>query len=228
MSPAPTWAEDPVPQLAFGRPGKDGFLHLHLRRDPFRDKLSLAQSITAPLQIGRLLYPDASLPEMAYCYAGDADRWFGAGRPPAGSASHWMPGHRRTSPRCRPPRSIGWSATVRHSTSRLVWDRARYSSGGRTPLIPFRGSRLWQEVNARVDPTGMLLYGDLVVPGRTAGGEHHDYDYYRSRVTLGRAEGAPFASDTQMLAPAPPTGRPLREAFRRDCRRSAPCTRWCR
>ena len=81
------------------------------------------------------------------------------------------------------------------------------------PVIPFRGARFWQETALTVDPDGTLLYGDLLLPGRSAAGERHDYAYYRSRLTAYRPDGTLLFTDVQALAPPPPGAAPLRDTL---------------
>jgi urease accessory protein len=72
------------------------------------------------------------------------------------------------------------------------------------PLIPFRGARFRQDVLLTVHSTAALLYGDLLLPGRSARGERHDYAAYATQVTATRPDGRLLFVDGQTFAPPPP------------------------
>jgi len=218
LPPAPDrcdapWVDDPVPQLAPGRPGKDGFLDLRLVRDTSLGR-TVARGIThrPPFQIGRILYPDSGIPDMAYCYV-------------AMLTGGLVQGDRL---RLQVALDSGARAHVTTLAATKIYRMERNGAEQRVslevgpgavlewwpdPLIPFRGARLWQEVDITVDPTGILLYADLLHPGRETRGECHDYDYYRSRVTVRRPGGATLFVDTQAFAPPPPSGARLSETL---------------
>ena len=56
-------------------------------------------------------------------------------------------------------------------------------------MIPFRDARFAQDVTLTVDPNAVLVYGDLLLPGRAAREERHVYASFASRVTARRPDG---------------------------------------
>ena len=57
-----------VKQLGVGKSGKVGILDLELERDNTGKTIVTKQFSQVPLQFQRALYPENSLPEMAYLY----------------------------------------------------------------------------------------------------------------------------------------------------------------
>jgi len=155
----------------------------------------------APLQVQKVLHPDAAFPGMAWVYIvtvtggivqGDRLRTEiiarnGAQihlttpaatkiyRSPAGPSSHRL--------------------TIRAGAGTYV----EYLP---EPVIPFRGARFLEEVTLVAHPTATLVYGSILSPGRVAMGESHAYDLYSSRVTAeGEGGGLEFL-DATYLTPA--------------------------
>lgn len=69
------------------------------------------------------------------------------------------------------------------------------------PLIPFRGSRLEAETEFELASGAVLLFADIVTPGRTERGEIFRYESLSSRLTVNRC-GTRIASDPFRLEPA--------------------------
>ncbi len=161
------WTAEPVPQLAPGRPGKDGLLDIRLTHAPQRSRTVLrALSHRPPLQLGRLLYPDPDLPDMAYCYT-------------AMLAGGLAQGDRL---QLRVSLDPGAQAHVTTLAATKVYRAERNGAEQRVtldvaagaylewwpdPLIPFREARFWQHVDLAIDPEATLLYADLILPGRS-------------------------------------------------------------
>jgi len=76
------------------------------------------------------------------------------------------------------------------------------------PIIPFGGSRFYQQTVLTVDASATLLVGETVMAGRLARGERHDYDVFAADLELRRPGGELIAIDTVRLQPrrAPVTG----------------------
>lgn len=68
-------------------------------------------------------------------------------------------------------------------------------------LIPYRGVRMYTELDFEVDPTGVLVYQDQVSPGRVALGESFQYELLYSRMRCSRPDGRLIAADTTVLRP---------------------------
>jgi urease accessory protein len=69
------------------------------------------------------------------------------------------------------------------------------------PIIPFRDSRYYTRTELTVHPTATVIAGELLLPGRVAHGEHHDYALYASRLTAHSTEGELYFSDALEFAP---------------------------
>lgn len=80
-------------------------------------------------------------------------------------------------------------------------DRNAYCEVILDGLIPYRGVRLYTELDFVVDPTGVLVYEDQVSPGRVARGESFQYDLLYSRMRCWRPDGRLLAADTTVLRP---------------------------
>jgi urease accessory protein len=196
-------------------PGKDGLVEVSLAAGRERTVLVGVRHRT-PLQIGRVLYPDAGCPEMAFVYVamigggivqGDRLTWRVDLRP--GARAHVTTLSATKIYRTVDP-TAGQGPT--HSVDLAVGAGA-VLEWWPDPVIPFRGSRFRQEVTLSVDPAGSLLYGDLLLPGRVASDERHAYAAYSSRVTATRPDGRRLFKDTQSLAPPPAGAPPLAETM---------------
>jgi urease accessory protein len=69
------------------------------------------------------------------------------------------------------------------------------------PVIPCKGSRLYNEVNMTVDPTGVLIYEEHLTPGRVAHDESWEFDLLYSRLRCSRPNGDLIVADTNVIAP---------------------------
>lgn len=199
--------------MSDGPTGKDGLLDLTLgvvdrpgdADGPWRTALRHYRH-RSPLQLGRLLYPDPSCPDMAFVYV-------------AMLSGGFVQGDRMTQRIVLQP---GARAHVTTLAATKVYGMQRHEASQRIdlsagagallewwpdPIIPFRQARFRQEVILTADPHAVLLYGDLLLPGRAARQERHAYDAYSSRVTARRPDGRLLFADTQCLAP-PPAGAP--------------------
>lgn len=74
------------------------------------------------------------------------------------------------------------------------------------PVIPFRGSRFYQHIQASVEQSATLVLGEVLLPGRVARGEEHAYERFHSEVEVSRPDGTLLFADRTTLAP--PDGSP--------------------
>lgn len=74
------------------------------------------------------------------------------------------------------------------------------------PVIPFRDSRYYQRLDLTIAPTATLIFGEILLPGRVACGERHQYTFYHSDVQAVRPDGTLLFADRVHLASlhAPP------------------------
>lgn len=67
--------------------------------------------------------------------------------------------------------------------------------------IPYRDSRFFQHIALRLDPTATVILGDVLAPGRTAHGEHHDYTLFHAQLEAAGLDGKLLAVDRIALEP---------------------------
>jgi UreD urease accessory protein len=69
------------------------------------------------------------------------------------------------------------------------------------PVVPFRGSRLFQRLCLTVHDEASVILGETLLPGRTAHGEAHAYDLYWAETEVRRADGTLLFADALRLHP---------------------------
>ncbi|HVV24018.1 MAG TPA: urease accessory protein UreD [Pseudonocardiaceae bacterium] len=70
------------------------------------------------------------------------------------------------------------------------------------PLVPCRGSRLFQRIRLTAARDSTVILGEILLPGRTARGEAHAYDLYWTQTQAHRAEdGGLLFADSLRLRP---------------------------
>jgi urease accessory protein len=69
------------------------------------------------------------------------------------------------------------------------------------PVIPFRGSRLYQRTCYTVADDATVIFGEILLPGRVARGEVHRYDVYWADTEVRDENGALLCVDTVRLRP---------------------------
>ena len=154
-----------------------------------------------PLGVMRTLYLDDALPDMAFLYLTN---------PTAGILSGDV-----ESIDVRV--GVGAKAHVTSQAATKVYampaGRARVEtrlevhSGGMLeylpdPIIPFKGSRFEQATEIVVHPGGLLVYGQVLAPGRIAMGESLEYSEFRSRLTVRTPDGVPLFHESYTIDPA--------------------------
>jgi urease accessory protein len=70
------------------------------------------------------------------------------------------------------------------------------------PVVPFRGSRLFQRTRVTVDPEATVILGETLLPGRVAHGEAHVYDVYWSETEVRRLDEALLFADVLRINPS--------------------------
>lgn len=200
--------ETPVEGLGVGRPGKVGLLELTFA------PVAAATRITHhfqqfPLQVFRPIYLDPHRPGMAFVYVMTQGGTLQGDR--ARIDVECMPGssaHVTTQAASRIYRM------ERNYATHLVHLRAGADSVLEylpDPVIPFRDSRYYARTELTVHPTSTAIVGEMLLPGRVAHGEYHDYALYASRLTARSPEGELHFTDALELAPR---HRPLRSPGR--------------
>jgi urease accessory protein len=69
------------------------------------------------------------------------------------------------------------------------------------PVLPFRGSRLFQRLCLTAHYEGSVILGETLLPGRTAHGEAHAYDLVWTETEVRRPDGTLLFADVLRLHP---------------------------
>lgn len=164
-----------VKQLGVGKSGKVGILDLELQKNNAGKTVVTKQFFQIPLQIQRALYPEISLPEMAYLYVIS----------PSGGI---LQGDRYRTDILLKNKAIAHITTQgatrvfsmnSNSASQIVnitVDENCYLEYIPDQIIPYKNSRYYQKVNLKVHDNSTLIYSEILTPGRVAMGESFEYD----------------------------------------------------
>lgn len=185
--------------LQVGAPGKVGLLELTLARHGGATRIE-HQYQRAPLHVYRPIHLDANRPDMAFVFV----QQFGDG---------FVHGDR-----CRIDVDCGPGSAV-HITTQAATNVFAAGQNFATqlvnlrvgadavleylpdPVVPFRGSRLFQHLSITAAPTSTVILGETLLPGRVARGEAHAYDLYWAETDVRRPEGTLLFADTLRLNP---------------------------
>jgi urease accessory protein len=185
--------------LAVGAAGKVGLLELALAPSAGKTRV-VSQYQRAPLHVYQPIYLDPGRPDMAFIYlqqSGDGlvqgDRYRldiqGAG----GAAVHIT---------TQAPTKI--FAARDNFVTQLVNLRAGAGSLVEylpDPVVPCRGSRLFQRTRVIADPLSTVIVADTLLPGRVAYREAHAYDLYWAETEVCRPDGSLLFTDLLRLRP---------------------------
>jgi len=170
-----------IKQLEVGKSGKVGILDLELQKDSNGKTVVTKQFSQVPLQFQRALYPENSLPEMAYLYV----------ITPSGGI---LQGDRYRTDVSLKNKAIA-HMTTQGATSiysmnsnfasqivNITVDENCYFEYIPDQIIPYNSSRYYQKVNLNVHDNATLIYSEVLTPGRVAMGESFEYDicYFRT------------------------------------------------
>ena len=168
-----------------------------------------------PLLVQRALYPDPTLPQLAYIllanptggiFQGDHHRIDISAGP--GALAHVT------------TQGATRAYTMPHGQARQEVN-LRVAAGAHLeylpdPLIPYRDASLEQVTAITVEPAGSLLFWDIIAPGRVAMGESCAYRRLFNQVEVGKDSGPPGYRDVFQLEPTrrnPLGGSLLNRAF---------------
>ena len=164
-----------VKQLGVGKSGKVGILELELQENIEGRTVVTNQYYQVPLQIQRVLYPETSLPGMAYLYVispsggilqGDRYRI-------DISLKNKATSHITTQGATRVYSMNSNSAT---QIINITLDDNCYLEYIPDQIIPFKNSRYYQKVNLNIHDNATLIYSEILTPGRVAMEESFEYD----------------------------------------------------
>ena len=186
--------------LGVGTAGKVGLLDLALSRDGSVTRLRRHYQ-RAPLHLYRPIYLDSGRPDMAFLFlqqSGDGlvqgDRYRIDIDCGPGSETH-----------ITTQAATNIFGARQNFASQLV--KLRVAKGAvleylPDPVVPFRGSRLFQRTCVTVDPEATIILGETLLPGRVAHGEAHAYDLYWSETEVRRPDETLLFADVLRLSPS--------------------------
>lgn len=167
--------ESKVKQLEVGESGKVGILDLELQMSKEGKTVVTKQFSQVPLQFQRALYPENSLPEMAYLYV-------------ISSSGGILQGDRyRTDILLKnnaivhvttqgATRIYSMNSNFASQIVNLTVDENCYLEFIPDQIIPYKNSRYYQKVNLKIHDNSTLIYSEILTPGRVAMGESFQYD----------------------------------------------------
>ena len=167
--------EGQVKQLGVGKSGKVGILDLELQTDGDGKTVITKQFSQVPLQIQRALYPENSLPKMAYLYV-------------ISSSGGILQGDRYRTDVTLKNKAIAHMTTQgatriysmnTNSASQILnitIDEDCYFEYIPDQIIPYKNSRYYQKVDLSVHNNSTLIYSEILTPGRVAMDESFAYD----------------------------------------------------
>lgn len=183
-----------------GAAGKVGLLDLRLAPCGGVTRVQ-RQYQRAPLYIYRPIYLDAGRPDMAFVFvlqSGDGlvqgDRYRVDIDCAPGAAAHITTQAATNVFAAR--QSFGIQLVNLRAQAGAVLE---YLPG---PVVPFRGSRLFQRISLTADRESTVSLGETLLPGRVAHGEAHVYDLYCSETEVCRSDGVLLFSDVFRLGSA--------------------------
>jgi urease accessory protein len=183
--------------LPTGAAGKVGLLDLTLAPTAGVTRV-LRQYQRAPLYIYRPIYLDPGRPDMAFIFiqqSGDGlvqgDRYRVDIDCAAGAAAH-----------ITTQASTKVFGARQNFTTQLV--NLHVGAGSvleylPDPMVPCRGSRLFQRICLVVDPESTVILGETLLPGRIAHGEAHVYDLYWGETEARRPDSTLLFADVLRL-----------------------------
>lgn len=186
--------------LGVGAPGKVGLLDIRLAPHHGVTRVQ-RQYQRAPLHIYRPVYLDPDQPGMAFIFAQQSGDGFVQGDRyrmdidcAPGSAAHITT---QAATKVYPARQnyITQLVNLRAGAGAVL----EYLPD---PVVPFRGSRLFQRTCVTADPDSTVMLSDTLLPGRVAHGEAHAYDLYWAETEVRRPDGTLLFADVLRLHPA--------------------------
>jgi urease accessory protein len=185
--------------LGVGAAGKLGVLDLALAPRAGSTRI-VRQYQRSPLYVYRPIYLDPVRPDMAFVFLQQQGDGF-------------VQGDRyRVDIDCAPGSAVHLTTQAATKVFRAQDNFAtqlvnlRIGAGGvleylPDPVIPFRGSRLYQRTCLTVADDATVIFGEILLPGRVARDEAHVYDVYWADTEVRGADGALLFADTLRLRP---------------------------
>ena len=163
-----------IKQLEVGKSGKVGILEIELKQG--NNKTTITKQFSqVPLQIQRAVYPEESIPEMAYLYiispSGgilQGDRYKIDVTLKNNAISH-ITTQGAT-------RIYSMNSNFASQITNITVDDNCYLEYIPDQIIPYQNSRYYQKVNLNIHDKATMIYSEVLTPGRMAMNEYFDYD----------------------------------------------------
>jgi urease accessory protein len=186
--------------LQVGAPGKVGLLELGLGVRGGVTRVTRHYQ-RAPLYIYRPIYLDAALPGMSFVFvqqSGDGlvqgDRYRVDIECAAGAAAHITTQAATNVYISR--QDLATQVVNLHAKEGALLEYLP------DPVVPFRGSRLFQQVCVTAERGSTVILGETLLPGRVAHDEAHAYDLYWTDTEVRSPHGTVLVADTLRLGAA--------------------------
>jgi len=162
--------------------GENGILDLELEANSDGKTIITKQYSQDPLLLQRALYPENSMPNMAYLYVMSSSGGILQGD------RHKIDillkknalAHLTTQGATR---IYGMNSNYASQIVNITVDENCYLEYIPDQIIPYKNSRYYQRVNLKVDENSDLIYSEILTPGRVAMGESFDYDICYMRTS---------------------------------------------
>ena len=163
-----------IKQLEVGKSGKVGILEIELKQG--NNKTTITKQFSqVPLQIQRAVYPEESIPEMAYLYiispSGgilQGDRYKIDVTLKNNAISH-ITTQGAT-------RIYSMNSNFASQITNITVNDNCYLEYIPDQIIPYQNSRYYQKVNLNIHDEATMIYSEVLTPGRMAMNEYFDYD----------------------------------------------------
>lgn len=186
--------------LDVGTAGKVGLLELSLAPSAGVTRVA-RQYQRAPLHVYRPIHLDAGRPDMAFVFlqqSGDGlvqgDRYRIDIDCTPNSAAHVTT--QAATKVYTAPQNFATQLVNLHAGAGAVLEYLP------DPVVPFRGSRLFQRTSLVVGAGAIAILGETLLPGRTAHGEAHDYDLYWAETEARAEDGRLLFADVLRFGPS--------------------------
>jgi len=200
--------QDEPPQMASGAVGKTGFLRLGFER---RDDWTILADLEcrAPCMAQRPLYPDATMPDLAWLFMISTAGCVLQGDRLALDVT-LAPGARAHVTTQSATKVHTMDANYAVQTQSIALADGAYLEFLPEPLIPHRGARFMSDTRISIAPTATLLFAEIVQPGR----KHHRPDECFGATMLSLATGAERPDGKSLFTEKlviEPARRPMRQ-----------------
>lgn len=185
--------------LDVGAAGKVGLLDLGLCRHGGATRIERHYQ-RVPLHVYRPIYLDEARPDMAFVFVQQFGEGFVQGdryridvECAAGAAAH-----------ITTPAATNVFGAHQNFAAQIV--NLRADAGAvleylPDPVVPFRGSRLFQRTRVTAHRDATVILGETLLPGRVAHREAHAYDLFWSEIEVRRPDGRLLLADVLRLNP---------------------------